>query len=106
MTTKQKPPPGCHDALEHERHFTTLADELERQALALLKESEGARIGLATARNLADCAVKARRSAAELARWREENETTASQLREMREMRGGHVLPPRPRLRRKDRDDG
>lgn len=105
MTTKPKP--GVYDALEHERHFTQLADELERQAMRLLVESDGARVGLATARNLADAAVKARRSAAELSRWREENEATERGFAELRTMRGGEVLPPRPRLRRKgERDDG
>lgn len=88
-------------ALEHELRLCALADELDQRAMKLLADLDpGARLGFATARGLAEAAIKARRAAGELAREREERTYYRELMEHERAMiSSGRRDPKRPRLR-------
>ncbi len=101
--TKSNPPPGAKSVLQFEIELTAFAAELERQARALF-ESEAAkgsaRIGLATANQLAQSAIKAANAAAALALQREQHDHVKWLVAESRRM-DGVDRGERPRMRRK-----
>src|SRR5262245_12521786 len=76
------PPEGCTTSAQHERWFVELATHADEQARSLCRGK--GRINYATAAKLFDVAIRARRAASDLCRWREDNETVDRRERRFR----------------------
>lgn len=95
-----KPPRGCRTSVAHERAITALAEKLEAKALSFL-ESDNAMLA-SRAKELALAAVRYRKQASEIARWREGEFNVERRHRERVELeRGPGRAPGREPLRRR-----
>lgn len=82
-------PEGCESVLQHEQWFTGLAGELGWMAREVFAKGERSPKAAGASAKLYSEAIKARRQAAELARWREDEESVRRLRRERARMRGG-----------------
>lgn len=93
-------PDGCSSVIEHERKLTALADALDQKALSMLEGD--VRIGLATAKEIAAQAIRARHRSAELAFKRERRQFVIEREQRLADRANRDREPlPRPPLRRK-----
>lgn len=93
---------GLPSVVDHEGWYVKISDRFQREAIALLKDvppkrktkkragEKGRKANPLLAAKLADVAIKARRAAVEVTRWREDWEKVEKLEDELRRMRNAH----------------